>query len=152
MKRLRVKAEKLLKHITDRKERTDPLIPFDLPSSSSGIARPRINGANGYTNGHSSHSRSPSIPLVPKPGTSSLGKSQLANSRRDVPFAETPAIVRTSEGMGMFRELDQEVGAFQPKPSSMQTLKDLAPLIDYDSGSEDLKTPEGSAAGDKRKL
>ena len=52
----------------------------------------------------------------------------------------------------MFRELDQEVGAFQPKPLSMQTLKDLAPLIDYDSGSEDLKTPEGSAAGDKRKL
>jgi len=49
------------------------------------------------------------------------------------------------EGMGMFRELDQEVGAFQPKPSLMQNLKDLAP-------TEDPKMPEGSAAGDKRKL
>ncbi|KIM36888.1 hypothetical protein M413DRAFT_448819 [Hebeloma cylindrosporum] len=154
VKRLRVKAEKLLQHITDRKERTDPQIPFDLPSSSSGIARPRINGINGYPNGHSSHTRSPSIPVVPKPGTSvpSLGKAQLANSRRDLEFSDTPAIIRTPEGMGLFRELDQEVGAFQPKPTSMQTLKELAPVIDYDSGSEDLKTPEGSAAGDKRKL
>ena len=38
--------------------------------------------------------------------------------------------------MGMFRELDQEVGVFQPKPSSMQNLKDLAPLIDYYNGSD----------------
>ena len=142
-----------MKHITDRKERTDPLIPFDLPSSSSGIARPRMNGANGYTNGRSSHTRSPSIPAVPRPGTSSsLGKYQLATSRRDVPFTETPAIVRTPDGMGLFRELDQEVGAFQPKSTSMQTLKDLGPINDDDSGSEDLKTPESSAAGDKRKL
>jgi transcriptional activator SPT7 len=84
--------------------------------------------------------------------SSSLGKSQLARSRRDIPFAETPAIVRTPEGMGMFRQLDQDLSAFQPKTTSMRTLKELAPIVDYDSGSEDLKTPEGSTTGEKRKL
>jgi len=52
----------------------------------------------------------------------------------------------------MFRDLDQEVGAFEPKLTSLRTLKELAPIVDYDSGSEDLKTPEDSATGDKRKL
>ena len=30
--------------------------------------------------------------------------------RKDVPFAESPAIVRTPEGMALFREWDAEVG------------------------------------------
>jgi transcriptional activator SPT7 len=147
VKRLQVKAERLLKHITDRKERTDPPIPSDLPSST-GVARPRTNGANGYRNGRApSHTRSPSLGM----GYSPMYKAVSAKSRRDIPFSDTPAIVRTPEGMAMFMDLDREVGAAFPKSALAHTLRELAPPMEYGSEGEEETAVGGASLGEKRK-
>ena len=75
--RLRVKAEKLLRYITDRKERTDPPIPNHQyhHHHQAGRAIPKVNGVK---------------PLA-----------------KDAPFQETPALVRTPEGMASFLALDK---------------------------------------------
>lgn len=74
--RLRVKAEKLLRYITDRKERTDPPIPnHQYHHHQAGRAIPKVNGVK---------------PLS-----------------KDAPFQETPALVRTPEGMASFLALDK---------------------------------------------
>ncbi|KAF8176920.1 hypothetical protein BJ912DRAFT_986398 [Pholiota molesta] len=111
VKRLQVKAERLLKHITDRKERTDPPIPSDLPSTGAVSAK----------------------------------------SRRDIPFSDTPAIVRTPEGMAMFTDLDREVGAVFPKSALAHTLRELAPPMEYGSEGEEDTAVGGASLGEKRK-
>ncbi|KAF8901913.1 hypothetical protein CPB84DRAFT_1777006 [Gymnopilus junonius] len=164
--RLKAKAEKLLKHITDRKERADPPIPSDLPSPIGGVARPRthMNGnsssTNGYLNGRSSHTRSPSLS---KNGTPKSGSSLTIppRARKDVPFAESLAIVRTPEGMGIFREWDMEVDTDQPGEGLVNSLRELAPIVEFECEEEetvvqkeDSMMVDGAvaAAGDKRRL
>ncbi|KDR69778.1 hypothetical protein GALMADRAFT_908498 [Galerina marginata CBS 339.88] len=154
VKRLKVKAERLLKHITDRKERADPVIPSDLPSPTGGT-RPRINGINGYLNGHSSHTRSPSITIGSKSATPSRASITIpARPRRDVPFSDTAAIIRTPEGMSMFHVLDREANATHPRSTLVHTLRELAPVVDVESDgeAEDAMVVDGAVAGDKRKL
>ncbi|KAF5322499.1 hypothetical protein D9619_002195 [Psilocybe cf. subviscida] len=169
--RLKVKAERLLRYITDRKERSDPPIPSDLPAPIAGIARPRINGGhsrtnssnnNGYLNGRgSSHTRSSSISSMTsgRPNTIILP----AKSRRgDVDFGDSPAIIRTPEGMARFLHLEREVGAASSKQQRnglQQALRELAPPTveimpaggDDDSDGVDVKMEDGSP-GEKRKM
>ncbi|KAF9476670.1 hypothetical protein BDN70DRAFT_882134 [Pholiota conissans] len=147
VKRLKVKAERLLKHITDRKERADPPIPSDLPSAT-GVARPRINGTNGYLNGRAtSNTLSPPSNM----GYTPTYKAISAKSRRDIPFSDTPAIIRTPEGMAMFMGLDRDVGALHPKSALSHTLRELAPPMEYESEGEDDMVVDGASLGDKRK-
>ncbi|KAF9524724.1 hypothetical protein CPB83DRAFT_860781 [Crepidotus variabilis] len=147
--RLKLKAEQLLKHITDRKDRHDPAIPSDLPSPSG--LRPKLNGLNGHINGRSSHTRSPSINLTPTP----LTRSSL-NNRRNVAFADSLAIVRTPEGMASFYDLDKEIGSSNPKSTLAHRLRELAPAVEAPSDSEDdtAMAIDGPVllTGDKRKL
>lgn len=175
VKRLKLKADRLLKYITDRKERTDPPIPSDLIITR--VSRPKING-NGQINGRSHshlHERSPSFPAVSKAGTPTIKPSTPLPSkkpipRRDVPFPESPAIFRTPEGMVKFSQLDSEVSQ-QAGPSNLsnfrngngaptlvQRLQELSPPIalenesDYEGSlSPDAMVVDG-VVGDKRKL
>ncbi|KAF8161610.1 hypothetical protein B0H34DRAFT_841288 [Crassisporium funariophilum] len=169
VKRLKVKAEKLLKYITDRKERTDPTIPSDLPSPTTGVARPRLNGVNGYANGRSSHTRSPSFPMVPKSSTSTPTSSFIKPSvplptkriLRDVPFSETPALIRSAEGMSTFLELEKQVNSPHSRSNLAFRLRELAPVVEYESDLEQsggyspdemAMVIDNSIAGDKRKM
>ncbi|KAK7029559.1 Transcriptional activator spt7 [Paramarasmius palmivorus] len=169
--RLRVKADRLLQNITDRKERTDPVIPFEL----SGSAHPKVNGhINGIGRAHT-YSPSTSAPSATKPSTPasksssmSLKASSLARApRKDLPFAETPALIRTPEGMAAFRELDRNLEAsFQAGSSSkeavVERLCDLAstgyefsiPALTKSTSDGKAKSDseDNASLGDKRKL
>ncbi|KAF8627032.1 hypothetical protein AX15_004566 [Amanita polypyramis BW_CC] len=204
-RRLKAKAESLLKNITDRKERTDPVIPPELghsqvPASPMSV-RIRLNGSassahivNGAINGHSRrlqfHSTSangisytqsnPSCPSPPvavakrhHPGsqsspTPSLMRTATVPARQDIPFSETPALVRTQEGMALFDTIDKELERIMNGPVTekskaelMDKLIDLAPPYDYCEGVEEesshsvVKTePDenlGVEVGEKRK-
>ncbi|KAJ3511037.1 hypothetical protein NLJ89_g4335 [Agrocybe chaxingu] len=143
--RLRVKAERLLMHITDRKERWDPAIPSDLPSPT-GVARVKINGTNGHMNGRSSHTRSPSLPQPSTP-TSSLAKHSYtigSRLRHGTSFQDSTAIIRTPEGMATFRDLDTQTGSFQPPNTLASALRDMAITVEYESDSE---TPADDSYG-----
>lgn len=153
----------MLKYITDRKDRLDPSIPSGLPSP--GIARPRINGNNGYLGGHSSHTRSPSFTLGSKsstPTSSSIHKPTIPNhikrAPRDIEFADTPALIRTGEGMVTFLNFDLQLGLSDPRSDLAHKLRDLAPIVEYeDESSSDIRSSDGSAivdsaSGDKRKM
>ncbi|EAU92016.1 hypothetical protein CC1G_06003 [Coprinopsis cinerea okayama7 len=123
--RLKAKAERLLKHITDRKDRTDPSIPFQFAPQQPGIARPKVNGG-GMVNGHS---RTPS------------------KSSRNPTFAESPALVRTPAGMALFRELDRGLDKGDARAGErVNALVGNVGEVDEDSDTLD------GATGDKRKL
>ncbi|KAF9443889.1 hypothetical protein P691DRAFT_808180 [Macrolepiota fuliginosa MF-IS2] len=163
VKRLKAKGDRLLKHITDRRERTDPIIPPELGAGYTGV-HPRINGAS------RTHTRSPSYSST-RGGTPGVATVKLPLSlsrqpifRSNASFPDGPAITRTPEGMAMFYELDREVATALKKPSLevLQKLRELvpAPLVDGEV-REDLGmlTPEEDDAievdgvvGDKRKL
>ncbi|KAH6897911.1 SAGA complex protein [Coprinopsis sp. MPI-PUGE-AT-0042] len=128
--RLKLKAERLLKYITDRKDRTDPSIPFELAPPQPGIARPKLNGV-------SSHQRTPSI----------NGKPLQLPPQKKLPFAESAAIIRTGEGMATFRELDRGLG--EGSVDAQQRLRSLVPHLQ--PTEDDSDTMDG-ATGDKRKL
>ncbi len=136
-----------MKYITDRRDRYDPSIPFDLPAPSG--VRPRINGFNGHINGRSSHTRSPSI-ISP----THISKGNF-KARRNVAFPDSPAIMRTPEGMTMFRDLNNDVGSSQPKNTLAHTLREMIPLVEYQSDNEDntaMAVDEpGPSTGEKRK-
>ncbi|KAK2464438.1 hypothetical protein APHAL10511_003586 [Amanita phalloides] len=169
-RRLKMKAESLLKNITDRKERTDPVIPPELGHSQTSAGpmsvRIRINGStahvvNGAMNGQARRVsiHSPSIngvghsalcqgPSVSRPRhlgpqtspTSSLTRSG-ASSGQDIPFPETPALVRTQEGMTLFSTVDKELEGVvtstateKHKVALMNALMELAPPYDYCEG------------------
>ncbi|KAG6820069.1 hypothetical protein H0H93_005693 [Arthromyces matolae] len=113
VKRLKLKADRLLKYITDKKERADPPIPSDITATH--VARPRING-NGPINGRSySHQRTSSTLSLSKSTTPTLKASPSLSTtslnRRDVPFSDTPAIDRTPAGMALFVDIDKFVSA-----------------------------------------
>ncbi|KAJ3520663.1 hypothetical protein NM688_g9130 [Phlebia brevispora] len=99
--RLKAKADKLLKNITDRKERMDPPVP-DLHSRGS---TPRLNGINGHGRARPvafTKSPSPSKPLITANGK---------HHRRDISPSHEPTLERTPEGMAAFLRLDREVEA-----------------------------------------
>ncbi|PPR05625.1 hypothetical protein CVT24_002811 [Panaeolus cyanescens] len=199
VKRLEQKANRLLQNITDRKDRMDPPLPSNLPASTSlssysssssiaGIARPRMNGVSGGINGTASgsgyvngrtgygygHGRTASGSLVI--GTS-RGVVKSFGTRRGVRFEDSPAIVRTPEGMGLFRQLSMDVGEMEGEGGGREVvgekeaeergvkeaelrdlLREMAPVMevevevkDEDDDGMSVDSPLGSA-GDKRKM
>ncbi|KAF9262573.1 hypothetical protein L218DRAFT_391960 [Marasmius fiardii PR-910] len=168
--RLQQKAERLLQNITDRRERTDPHIPPELSGSSSGThtkLNGHINGighARTYTPSSSKASTPPNKHISPLKSTASSAKGP----RKDIPFAEMPALVRTGEGMALFRQLDRGMEeAFQKDEASRteytDRLRQLA-TTGYDfsvpalavcstESKEGLESDELSpVVGDKRKF
>ncbi|KAG6856011.1 hypothetical protein H0H87_008413 [Tephrocybe sp. NHM501043] len=166
VKRLKLKADRLLKYITDRKERADPPIPSDIAATH--IARPKINGS-GALNGQSySHNRSPSLPSISKSSTPTMKASPSLSAkpipRRDAPFPDTPAIARTPTGMALFSNINRIVStnpddatAFKDTQPLLEKLMDLAapielpslPSTPYTPTSEDVMDID---AGEKRKV
>ncbi|KAJ6579927.1 hypothetical protein DFH09DRAFT_979251 [Mycena vulgaris] len=118
-KRLKVKADRLLRNITDRKERADPLIPAALggggPSTST-ASTARSSPFPPKVNGHAPAYRPPTITIKPprksfpdgaRKGSFSGGSTAVKReSAPQTPFAEMPALVRTPEGMRAFAEAD----------------------------------------------
>ncbi|KAG6899849.1 hypothetical protein C0993_006272 [Termitomyces sp. T159_Od127] len=163
VKRLQLKADRLLKYITDRKDRADPPIPSDITATH--IARPKING-NGVLNGRlHGHQRSPSISTFSKSSTPTIKASPSLSAkplRRDAPFPDTPAITRTPAGMTLFMNIDRVVSTpdagstSEDTPSVLEKLQELAGLIELPpSPNSRSPTPENVMdidAGDKRKL
>ncbi|KAJ3809100.1 hypothetical protein F5876DRAFT_44602, partial [Lentinula aff. lateritia] len=147
--RLKAKADKLLVYITDRKERADPYIPYDL--SSSGALHPKINGINGRA-----HTRSPSVasPSSSKLPTITIKASSLAKAvtkapRRDTSFEESPALIRTPEGMSMFRDLDRSLQEAGPSSSTSDIRSRMRELVPSEHEDE---YDESAQLGDKRKV
>jgi hypothetical protein len=166
--RLKAKAEYLLKYITDRKERADPPVPIDLSVPSSGRRAPshplnRLNGINGYA-----HALSflPSRP--PSSNDSRTGRRltpTLTPSRRPrgQAFLESPAIVRTAEGMAAILELEQSLDAVLSAPGPSSNAEALDVLLrsymgesdsdaDGETESDDEEIAVDGATGEKRKL
>ena len=142
---MKTKADRLLKYITDKKDRYDPPIPSDLPASTV-CSRPKVNGTNGYLNGSLSRTRSPSI--IDSPSHVSGTTSKI---RTDVAFPDSPAVVRTPDGMAMFASLDKEAGSSQPKGTTAHRLRQMAPTVEFEAEDED-STMLDAPTGVKRKL
>ncbi|KAF4563057.1 Transcriptional activator spt7 [Pleurotus pulmonarius] len=141
-RRLQAKAERLLKNITDRKERTDPTIPSELPMRS------KLNGVNGY-----SKYRSPSYRAETPRTTPSTHKR---HSLKGVPFAESPAIVRTPESMATFARLDTDLDSQDATKQSaaVEQIREYASCsrLGGDSREDDFHPMDIDEIGDKRKL
>lgn len=149
--RLKVKAEQLLKNITDRKERLDPSIPSELMSRSS---TPKINGA---TNGHAvARPRPVAFTKSPSPAKAPIAGSS-RRPRRDVPFPESPAIVRTAEGMAAFMQLDRELDQRLDRALGEAGLggseleERLKEYVDSEVGEDDGSSTNEGEVGEKRK-
>lgn len=156
-KRLQRKAEKLLQNITDWKERADPVIP-DI---STVTVAPRTNGVT--LNGHARlHSRSPA--KSPSPGKAiPVVQPSSKKLRHDGSFADSPAIVRSAEGMATFLRLDRELDLWTNAPHQANGTADGAEQLEqqlrrYISTPDDesdvgvsLQTIDGGI-GEKRKL
>ncbi|KAJ7776048.1 hypothetical protein DFH07DRAFT_74082 [Mycena maculata] len=120
-KRLKVKADRLLHNITDRKERADPVIPPALGGGGPTVpsATPRASPLPSKPNGVA---RLPTITIKPprKPTDASRKGSFTAGAgvvvkRTHAPaqlFEEMPALTRTAEGMRAF--VAAEAGAADP--------------------------------------
>src|ERR1700689_5130235 len=98
-KRLKVKADKLLKNITDRKERTDPSIPSSL-STTGPRTKLKSNGTS--VNGHTQRSAS----IASKHSSPGKHSHRRRLFRLEAPFPETPAITRSADRMSTFASLD----------------------------------------------
>ncbi|KAJ7346467.1 hypothetical protein DFH08DRAFT_700766 [Mycena albidolilacea] len=145
-KRLKLKADRLLRNITDRKERADPVIPAALggggPTSSPFPSKP-----NGAVNGH----RLPTITIKPprKPFNDTSRKSSFSTGtvlKREptLPFAEMPALVRTAEGMNAFALADDS-------PDPLHLRQYLPPDLDVVKVEEtDEDAADAMDVGDKR--
>ena len=151
--RLKVKAERLLRNITDRKERADPSIPTDLLVRR--IPHHKSNGING-------HIRPVSLPIAPRPLSAVVRRPTPSitpaptPSRRDLPFADSPAIVRTAEGMGAFSELDCALSNVLSSTNHTSGLEDrlreLLPVSDVAIEYENIAISADGVLGDKRRL
>ncbi|KAG2335968.1 hypothetical protein BDR05DRAFT_1063734 [Suillus weaverae] len=142
--RLKKKADRLLKNITDRKERIDPPLPAALsqpshsaspvPMRPNATARPKINGT---TYAHK-----------PSPSFTATQTSITPKQRMDLPFADSPALDRTPHGMVAFRALESEAG-----PSSIPNgYSSPASTNDYDSEADEASMSIDNDSGEKRKL
>ncbi|EJD08192.1 uncharacterized protein FOMMEDRAFT_164896 [Fomitiporia mediterranea MF3/22] len=131
-KRLREKAIRLLKNVTDRRDRLDPPIPTPthVPGHGAIHASVQPNGimvnGNGHGHGHGHHSRKhsatpgplqsskvPTVIVKRSGGTTSrpmsIAPPSLPPPRRLSTFADQPAFVRTAMGMSNFASLDREL-------------------------------------------
>lgn len=175
--RLKAKAEKLLRHITDRKPRTDPDIPEELANPNATSTHRLSIKLNGHINGHSKHG-TPTIKLP----TSRVGIATKITSRSNlhsrspstpnlngpILFPDSPALVRTPAGMAAFLEIDQALETHCNAPSDeasaeamLGRLKELLPghheLEDDESEADFIKEENDesvglAALGNKRKL
>ncbi|THH20490.1 hypothetical protein EW146_g882 [Bondarzewia mesenterica] len=150
--RLKVKAEKLLKNITDRKERADPSIPADL--SIRRATQHKANGINGHVRTTSTVAIRPPIGPMQRATPSNIPPPP--PPRRDLPFAESPAIIRTAEGMRTFYELDRAMSeSLSSVDGHTNGLEDrLREYINVAVECEDIMMPStiDGVVGDKRKL
>ncbi|OCH89427.1 hypothetical protein OBBRIDRAFT_819742 [Obba rivulosa] len=161
--RLKAKAEKLLQNITDYKERADPVIPGDIRVRS---VTPKLNGITINGNGRT---HTPVSTRSPSPAKQSVGISAGSKKpRRDATFPESPAVVRSGEGMAMFARLDREldrvldtemVDASDSAAADLAaTLSRYAPVYDDESESSGSGSPDSwngvpdGEVGAKRKL
>ncbi|KAF9783848.1 hypothetical protein BJ322DRAFT_1007972 [Thelephora terrestris] len=146
-KRLRVKAERLLKNITDRKDRSNPPIPSDLPGRTPSTILIKPNGINGHSR---SQSGTPVPSLFPPKSTIRIPPSTLSKKKKskDISFPESPAIIRTAEGMRLFKAADEELDDEESNVENRLrefTLEDPDEFVDLESEEETALT------GDKRK-
>ncbi|KAK7057323.1 hypothetical protein R3P38DRAFT_2840584 [Favolaschia claudopus] len=114
-KRLKLKADRLLRNITDRKERADPAIPAALGGGTVSAPSAFPAKPNGAVNGSINAHRPPTITIKPprKPMDDGSRKSSFPTGsvlRREPPqpFAEMGALIRTPEGMRAFADADAE--------------------------------------------
>ncbi|KAI5986876.1 hypothetical protein EDD15DRAFT_2470606 [Pisolithus albus] len=182
--RLKKKAERLLMNITDRRDRVDPPVPGD-PShhSTRPIARPKLNGLTPHDR---DRDITPTHILPTLPGATSSrhatnGRSTRppsiaeAKPRKQVSFADSPALIRTQQGMSAFRDLDLGLAQLldatdlqrgEPGPSTLSHAQKMAarlrhytvsPEVDdedaySDNADSDVKMEALSDTGEKRKL
>lgn len=145
-KRLQIKAERLLKNITDRKERSDPLIPSDLPGRTPSILI-KPNGINGHSR---SLSGTPAPSFPPAKSTIRIPPSTASKKKKskDVSFPESPAIIRTADGMNLFKTADEQLDDEQSNIESQ--LREFA-FEDPDEFPDLESEDETALTGDKRK-
>jgi transcriptional activator SPT7 len=164
-KRLKIKSERLLRNITDRKERADPSIPAALggggppPGRTSASpfpsSKPSVNGTAPLANGH----RPPKITIKPP-----TRKAAFSVGKRDVPaqtpFAEMPALIRTADGMNAFAQLarDADIDPTELRPylppdldAQVQLLTPMSVKEEQDDDAEESLWSADSGLGDKRK-
>ncbi|KAJ7215027.1 hypothetical protein GGX14DRAFT_518637 [Mycena pura] len=154
--RLQTKANRLLRNLTDRKERADPVIPASLggggpPGPTSLAAKP-----NGVVNG-ATH-RPPTITIKPRKSFSSdpprrasnIGGAIVGKSERPQPFTEMPALVRTAEGMRAFAEADV---AADGNPSALRGYlpADIDSAVKVEEDEDDAFAAMDGTLGDKRR-
>ena len=165
--RLKSKAEYLLKYITDRKERADPPVPIELGGRRTSSHPPtRLNGINGHV-----HTLSFLNSRPPSSNDTRSGRRltpALTPPRRfpGQSFPDSPAIVRTADGMAAILELEQSLDAVlsEPEPGPSNHVEALdATLCSYIGAGESDSDADGeadtdseglaadSATGDKRK-
>lgn len=184
-RRLREKAEVLVGWITDKKDRGE----VGAQQGVGGEGKPEIGKARIKIAGSSSRS-TPTLasvtasaslgmpapvqavaPLAPPPliklessRASTPAAAALAATKKEIPFPETPALVRTAEGMRTFASLDAVVdralggAATAPESSSMAFMRELVlaqeeqRLVEWE-GEEGEGTPlDGGDVGSKRRL
>ncbi|KAH8979007.1 hypothetical protein EDB86DRAFT_3148799 [Lactarius hatsudake] len=164
--RLKAKAEHLLKYVTDRKERADPPVPVD-PSGRRAPSHPptRLNGINGHV-----HTLSFLASRPPSSNDTRSGRrlTPALTPPRRIPgqsFPDSPAIVRTADGMAAILELERSLDTVLLEPGPSNHAEALDALLCFyigdsdsdadadgeaDSNSEALAVD--AATGDKRKL
>ena len=128
-----------MKHITDLKERTDPVIPGDVPVR--GVARVNgiaLNGTGRHLPGATYRSPSPTKQATPAPG-------QAKKIQRDTSFSDSPAFVRTQDGMSTFLQRERDVDDYlmheadvDPSDPAVQQLKER--LLQYATTEDDKDT------------
>lgn len=156
-----MKADRLLRNITDRKERADPLIPAALggggPTTSARASPFPANSKlpNGAVNGTVNGYRPPTITIKParksfndgrRKGSFSTGTAVKREHVAQTPFAEMPALTRTPEGMRAFAEADADADPARLRAYLPADLDDAVKLEE----EEDEYAMEG-VIGDKRR-
>nr|GAT46682.1 SAGA complex protein [Mycena chlorophos] len=175
--RLRIRANRLLANVTDRKERQDPRVPGALlgvagdvqmsklikspptngvPAHANGI--PTVNGVNGI------HPRAPTITIRPQrksmSGERMFSSSDNVSKRLapQIPFENMPALVRSAEGMRAFMAADDAMDSDPDvlTPYLPQHRNNCHPLSDEvrvkteDPDNESM-SPEPEVVGEKRR-
>ncbi|KAI0074871.1 hypothetical protein K474DRAFT_1499959 [Panus rudis PR-1116 ss-1] len=152
--RLKAKADKLLEYITDRKDRENPPIPGDIVSRG---VTPKVNGASPNGIGRARPVPFTRSPSPNKPATAS-GKPMV---RRNIPFPEETAILRTATGMKTFRDIDLELdarlaeieahGTDAPSNGVENKLRVISGHV-IPPANDETSMAEDGEVGDKRKL
>ena len=150
--RLKAKADRLLRNITDRRDRLDPIIPSDVLSRGS---TPRVNGINGHVVGRArpvTKSPSPFKPTIIVNGR---------QPRRDGTPSDEATFERTAEGMATFIRLDRALEARLKEthltnghagPTLEEQLAQYTPVHPDDDHRDGSPSTIDGGVGEKRKL